>query len=176
VNKKVTPEIERFIQSNCKLTSTALSGLIENKFDIKISYRAIDPYLKRFLSEAEAENNAKVEAVRSKILGDADAYAEKYLRYMDEEIEEWKKILKEGKQTFPDGRKIEVKTVKARSEASTSLHKFIISIIEFAKPHEQNPNININLPESLTERMKKYEKYYEQMDATTKGAPGRDST
>lgn len=176
MGKKITPEIEAFIFGNRALSGSSLKDLIGQKFGIQVTTRSVELYLARARAEAAADNAAKVEAVRSKILGDADVYAEKYLRYMDEEIEEWKKILKDGKQTFPDGRKIEIKSIKARSDASAAMHKFITSIIEFAKPPEKNPNININIPESLPERMKKYEKYYEQMDAASKGAPGRDGT
>lgn len=160
MNKKVTPEIERFIQSNCKLTSTALAGLIGQKFDIQISYRAIDPYLERFRAAAEAENNARVEAVRSAILEDADKYAGKYLSYLDEEIEAWKAILTTGQQTFPDGEKIKIKSIKARSEASQTMLKLIESITEFAKPSDA-PNVNVTVNEDVQARMARYKAYFE---------------
>jgi len=132
--KKVTPEIERFIQDNHTLNSTALSGLIEKKFGLKITYRAIDPYLDKARSDAESANAAKVEAVRAKILDDADAYAAKYLKILDEEIDAWGKLLKEGVFEFPDGRKIRIEEVKDRQAASQSMHKYIGSVIEFVKP------------------------------------------
>jgi hypothetical protein len=169
VNKKVTPEMEKFLQSNCKLTSTALSALVEQKFGIKISYRAIDPYLERFRSEAEAVNKAKIEAVRAKILEKGDLRAEKYLRYLDENVEALHKLI-------VDAKEIKIEDVKDLVAVSNSLQKSLCTVLDFVKPSDNNPNININIPESLTERMKKYEKYYEQMDATAAGAPGRDGT
>jgi hypothetical protein len=135
--KKVTPEIERFIQDNHTLNSTALSGIIEKKFGLKITYRAIDPYLDKARSDAELANAAKVEAVRSQILDDADRWANNYLKYLDEEVDALRALKESGKLTFgKDGetRTIEIKDIKDRMAVSQTLHKHLITVIEFVKP------------------------------------------
>jgi hypothetical protein len=136
--KKVTPEMERFIRSNCKLTSTALSGLIEKKFKIKISDRALDPYLTRFRSEADAANNAKVEAVREKILDDADKFANKYLKYLDDEIESLHALLEKNKD-------VKIESAKDRATISHALNQHLRTIIEFVKPEVNHDNLEICL-------------------------------
>lgn len=136
---KINQEIKKFIYDNSTLSDTALSGLIEQKFGIKVSDRAIDPYLIKARAEKEANNAAKIEAVRSKILDDADAYAGKYLKILDEEIDSWRTLLKEGIIIFPSGEKILICDIKDRQAASQTMHKYISTVIEFVKPGQNNP-------------------------------------
>jgi hypothetical protein len=131
---KITPEIKKFIATNTSLSSRDIAPLVAKNFGVNVSYRAIEPHLKAARQEVEASNAAKVEAVRAKILDDADAYAAKYLKILDEEIDAWGKLLKEGVFEFPDGRKIRIEEVKDRQAASQSMHKYIGSVIEFVKP------------------------------------------
>ncbi len=138
---KINPEIKKFIYDNSTLSDTALSGLIEQKFGIKVSDRAIDPYLKKSRAEKEANNAAKVEAVRSKILDDADAYAGKYLKILDEEIESWRTLLKEGVLKFPDKTEIRISDIKDRQAASQAMHKYISTVIEFVKPSPEKKEV-----------------------------------
>lgn len=138
---KITPEIKKFIANNTSLSSRDLSSQIAEKFHVDVSYRAIEPHLKAARLEAEASNAAKVEAVRAKILDDADAYAGKYLKILDDEIDAWVKLLKEGVYTFPDGKQIRIEDIKDRQAASQSMHKYIGSVIEFAKPASDKKEI-----------------------------------
>jgi hypothetical protein len=164
---KVTPAIVKFIQSNCTLTPDALSGLILKKFKIQITGRALYPHVERARVEAAADNEAKIEAVRAKILEKGDLRAEKYLKYLDENVEALHKLI-------VDAKDIKIADVKDLVAVSNSLQKSLCTVLDFVKPSDNNANISINIPESLTDRMKKYEKYYEQMDATANGAPGCD--
>jgi hypothetical protein len=131
---KITPEIKKFIESNCTLSDTALSGLIEKNFNIKITARAIDPHLQKARSATQATNNAKVEAVRAAVLDDAQRYAGKYLAILDKEIEAWDKLL-------TDAKDVPIEDVKGRAVASQALQKCISMVLEFAKPSEgPSPN------------------------------------
>jgi hypothetical protein len=136
---KITPEIKRFIEDNNSLSSRSLSTLIAEKFEVDVTYRAIEPHLKASRAESEASNAAKVEAVRAKILDDADAYAGKYLKILDEEIEAWRTLLRDGVLYFPANgngvkEKIQICDIKDRQAASQSMHKYISTVIEFVKP------------------------------------------
>jgi hypothetical protein len=131
---KVTPEIKKYIYDNNTLSSRALASLIESKFNIKIGHVTIDGHLQKARADAQANNSAKVEAVRSAVLDDAQRYAGKYLDILDKDIDAWKKLLKSGTQTFPDGRTIRIENVKDRHAASQAIHKSISTVIEFAKP------------------------------------------
>jgi inorganic pyrophosphatase len=153
---KITPEIKKFIYDNKSLSGRKLSALIETKFNIKISYVSIEPHLQKARIEAEAENIAKIEAIRSKILGDADTYAAKYLKILDEEIDAWYEILKAS-------RDIKIEDIKDRQAASQTLQKYINSIIEFAKPPEKQ-DINITIPDSLDKRIAKYKDYFKDLE------------
>lgn len=130
---KVTPVIESFISDNHTLTCRALVGLIEKEFQIKLTFKTVNNYLEKARAEAASENSAKVEAVRSKILDDADQWANKYLRYLDEEVEELRQIKETGSVKFGE-REIEISDIKDRIAVSQSLHKHLITVIEFVKP------------------------------------------
>lgn len=134
---KVTPEIESFISDNHTLTCRALVGLIEKEFQITLTFKTVNNYLEKARAEAASKNSAKVEAVRSKILDDADQWANKYLRYLDEEVEELRKLKETGSIKYksePEERKIEISDIKDRIAVSQSLHKHLITVIEFVKP------------------------------------------
>jgi hypothetical protein len=138
---KVTPEIEKFIFTNRALSGGPLRDLIAKKFKLAITTRSIDRYLAKARAEATANNAAKVEAVRSKILEDADQWANDYLRYLDEEVKDLRMIKETGEQTFGKGentRKIEISDIKDRIAVSQALHKHLITVIEFVKPGSGN--------------------------------------
>ena len=141
---KVTPEIEKFIFTNRALSGGALRDLIAKKFKLAVTTRSIERYLAKARAEATADNAAKVEAVRSKILEDADHWANDYLRYLDEEVKDLRKIKESGEQTFKtkDGtRKIEIVDIKDRIAVSQALHKHLITVIEFVKPGNGNTTL-----------------------------------
>ena len=134
---KVTPEIESFISDNHTLSCRALVGLIEKQFKITIAFRTVNNYLEKARADAASKNNAKVEAVRSKILDDADQWANKYLQYLDEEVEALKKLKESGEIKFNSGemeRVIAIADIKDRIAISQALHKHLITVIEFVKP------------------------------------------
>jgi len=142
---KITLEIKKFIESNCTLTDTALSGLIEKEFNVKVTPRTIDPYLQQARSDAQSRNGAKIEAVRSKILDDADKWANKYLQYTDDEIESLRKLIKESEE---GDEPIALETARDRLAASAALHKMLSTIIDFVKP-EEKLNVNVNIKPDL---------------------------
>lgn len=130
VNRKVTPAIEKFVQSNCTLTSNTLSALIEKRFKIKITSKALEPYIARARAESIAVNDAKVEAVRSQILDDGGLQAGKYLKYLDENIEALNNLLKNA-----DCVKIE--TARDYVAVSQALLKSLSTVLEFVKPEKE---------------------------------------
>jgi hypothetical protein len=132
VNRKVTPAIEKFVHSNCTLTSNVLSGLIEKRFKIKITSKALEPYIARARAESIAVNDAKVEAVRAQILGDGGLQAGKYLKYLDENIEALNILLKSA-----DCVKIE--TARDYVAVSQALLKSLSTVLEFVKPSTDIP-------------------------------------
>lgn len=134
---KVTPEIEKFIFANRALSGGALKDQISKKFKIVITTRSIERYLAKARAEATANNAARVEAVRAKILDDADQWANKYLQYLDEEVEALRKLKESGEMKFKTGeveRIIAIEDIKDRIAISQSLHKHLITVIEFVKP------------------------------------------
>ena len=141
---KVTPEIERFISTNRALSGGTLRDLIAKKFKLAVTTRSIERYLAKARAEATADNAAKVEAVRSKILEDADQWANKYLKYLDEEVEALQKIKETGKQVFKskeETREIVILDIKDRMAVSQALHKHLITVIEFVKPGSGNMDL-----------------------------------
>ena len=141
---KVTPEIEKYIFTNRALSGGALKGQISKKFKIVITTRSIERYLAKARAEATADNAAKVIAVRSKILEDADHWANDYLKYLDEEVKDLRKIKETGEQSFGEGetlRKIEITDIKDRIAVSQALHKHLITVIEFVKPGSGNVDL-----------------------------------
>ena len=118
---KVTPEIEKFIFTNRALSGGALKDQIAKKFKLAITTRSIERYLAKARADATADNAAKVEAVRSKILEDADHWANDYLKYLDEEVNDLRKIKESGEQIFKKGentRTIEISDIKDRIAVS----------------------------------------------------------
>lgn len=147
---KITPEVEKFIADNHLMTCRALVNLIEDQFKIKVTYKTVNNYQEEARAQATSINSAKVEAVRSAVLDDANRYAGKYLAILDREIDAWDKLITSGKQVFPlaegetEPREIIVEGVKDRATASQSLQKCISSVLEFAKPPmEANVNVSI---------------------------------
>lgn len=134
--KKITPEVEAFIFGNRSLSGSALKDLIAKKFDIQVTTRSVELYLARARAEAAANNAAKVDAVRSKILDDADKWANKYLQYTDDEIESIRKLIKDAEE---GDNPIRLETAKDRLAASAALHKMLSTIIEFVKPGDNTP-------------------------------------
>ena len=55
-----------------------------------------DAHPQKARADAQANNSAKVEAVRSTVLDDAQRYAGKYLDILDKDIDAWKKLLESG--------------------------------------------------------------------------------
>ena len=127
VYRKVTPAIEKFVQNNCTLPPNVLVGLIDKEFSLKITSRAIYPYLQRARAESIAVNDAKVEAVRARILGDGGLQAGKYLKYLDENIESLNLILKSA-----NGIKIE--TTRDYVAVSQALLRSLSTVLGFVKP------------------------------------------
>lgn len=136
--KKVTPAIERFIQSNCKLTPQAISGLIAKKFNVDISRVALIPYVERARAEAAADNNAKVEAVRAKILDSSDIRAEKYLKYLDDNVEKLHGLL-------INATEVKVEDIKDLVAVSNSLQKSLCAVLDFVKPTAPLVAVNMNV-------------------------------
>jgi hypothetical protein len=68
---------QKYIYDNNTLSSRALASLIESKFNIKIWHLTIDAHLQKARADEQANNGAKVEAVRSAVLDDTQRYAGK---------------------------------------------------------------------------------------------------
>jgi hypothetical protein len=162
---KVTPEIKKFIEDNNTLSSRTLSGLIESKFNIKITHAGIEKHLTKARAEAQANNSAKVEAVRSKILDDADKWANKYLKYLDEEVESLKAIA----DAAPD---VKIENARDRAAISQSLQKGLSMVLNFVKP-ETDANIPIN--QDLSKLSDEELKQLEALAAKLEGHPDRES-
>lgn len=144
--KKITPEIEKYIAANRALSGGALKDLIAKKFKIVVTSRSVELYLAKARAEAESDNAAKVEAVRAKILDDADKWANKYLQYTDDEIESLRKLIK----TSEEGENpVALETARDRLAASTALHKMLSTIIDFVKP-EEKANVTVNIKPDLS--------------------------
>jgi hypothetical protein len=130
---KITPKIRQYISDNRTIASRPLVNLIWVKFQVKISYVTIQKALDEIRAEKKQENEAKVEAVRSKILDDADKWANKYLQYLDDETESLRKLIKDAE---VGDNPIKLETAKDRLSASAALHKMLSTIIEFVKPSD----------------------------------------
>ncbi|MFA7220993.1 MAG: hypothetical protein WC119_10900 [Synergistaceae bacterium] len=144
--KKITPEIEKYIAANRALSGGALKDLIAKKFKIVVTSRSVELYLAKARAEAESDNAAKVEAVRSKILDDADKWANKYLQYTDDEIESLRKLIKASEE---GEHPVALETARDRLAASTALHKMLSTIIDFVKP-EEKANVTVNIKPDLS--------------------------
>jgi len=137
---KITPKIRQYIADNRTMTCRPLANLIWKKFQVKVSHVTVAEVLNEVRAEKTQVNNAKVEAVRSKILDDADKWANKYLQYVDEEIESLKALIKESNEG-PE--KVKLETAKDRLAASQALHRMLSTIIDFVKPEETNVSVTI---------------------------------
>jgi hypothetical protein len=142
VNKKVTPAIEKFISSNCTLTPNAISGIIFKRFKIEITGKALQPYVERARAETAAINNAKVEAVRAKILESGDLRAEKYLKYLDDNVEALHNLIINAKD-------IKIEDVKDLVAVSNSLQKSLCAVLDFVKPPE-TANVSVTVKSDLS--------------------------
>ena len=153
--RKITPEIEKFITANRTLSGEAIKDLISKKFKIVVTSRSVELYLVKVRAEAEADNAAKVEAVRAEVLGDAQRYVRPYLDILDREIKAWDALIVSGRQVFPkaddekEAREIVIENVKDRSTASQSLQKCISSVLEFAKP-PMEATVNVSIKPDLS--------------------------
>ncbi|MHC1687986.1 MAG: hypothetical protein AB9879_09805 [Methanothrix sp.] len=144
--KKITPEIEKFIFLNRALSGGALRDLIAKKFKIVVTTRSVELHLAKARAAASADNAAKVEAVRAKILDGADEWANRYLRYVDDEIKSIRALIEESER---GEKKIKLETAKDRMAASQALHRMLSTIIDFVKP-EENTNVSINIEPDLS--------------------------
>ena len=172
VNKKVTPEIEKFIQSNRALTANALSGLIFKKFKIEISGKAIKPHLERARAEEAANNNAKVEAVRAKILDAGDLRAEKYLKYLDENVEALHNLLTGAKA-------VKVETARDYVAVSQTLVKSLSEVLSFVKLPEKcdiNVNVKPDLSKLSLDQLDQLESIALQLAGDQAGKSGEESS
>jgi hypothetical protein len=145
----VTPEMEAFIQDNNCLSDSAIVELLEKNFNIKISLPTAFRYLEKARANAAAINSSKVEAVREQVLDNANIYAAKYLRMIDDEIVALDKILKTGSIAFDKSGEesdapgcLNLDTIKDRVAVSQSLQKAVSMILQFVAPAADN-NINM---------------------------------
>jgi ribosome-associated translation inhibitor RaiA len=136
-NQKVTPEIKEYIKDHLGLASRELSKAIFENFKVQISYVSCASWLKAMRAEAAQENQAKVDALRSKVLSNADKFANEYLAISDQVIRELKSVLDNSKN-------LKVESVKDRMLVAQVLNKYLEMIIGFANPEVAN-NIEINL-------------------------------
>lgn len=143
---KITPKIRQYISDNRTTASRPLAKLIWEKFQIKISYVTVQKVLDEVRAEKAQENVAKVEAVRAKILDDADRWANKYLQYTDDEIESLRKLIKASEE---GEHPVALETARDRLAASTALHKMLSTIIDFVKP-EEKANVTVNIKPDLS--------------------------
>ena len=165
-NRKVTPEIKAFISSNHSLSGSALKALIEKKFNISISSRSVEGYLTKARAEAAANNKAKIEAVREKILNDADRWANKYLQYTDDEIESLRKLIKGAEEAKEP---VQLETARDRLAASAALNKMLSTIINFVKPDN---DIKISINQDLSKLSDEELEVYGRLAAKLEGLEG----
>jgi hypothetical protein len=141
-NQKVTPEIKRFIADHLGMASRELSKAIFDAYKVQISYVSCASWLKSMRAEAAQENQAKVDALRSKVLSNADKFANEYLAISDQVIRELKLVLDNSKD-------LKVENVKDRMLVAQVLNKYLEMVIGFANP------VNVNSGDtSLLEAIK----------------------
>jgi hypothetical protein len=162
---KITPAIKQFIENNNSLSSRTLAALILEKFNVAVTYKAIEPHLKAARIEVEATNAAKVEAIRAKVLDDAGKWASKYLKYLDEEVESLKAIADAATET-------PIETAKDRATISMALQKGITSILDFVKPEN---DIEITVNQDLSKLSDEELKQLEVLAAKLEGYPEGES-
>jgi hypothetical protein len=170
VNKKVTPEMEKFIQDNCTLSPDAVSSLILKKFKIKITGRALAPHVKAARAEAEAVNNAKIQALRAEILDHPDKWANKYLQYLNDEVEALRLLIDNA-----DADGIQIKSSKDRIAISQAFLKSLCTVLDFVKPME-NPEINVNFKPDLSKLTDEELRYLESIKHKLEGDLGGQGT
>ena len=139
---KITKEIKEFIKSNSTKSDDALVLLIKEHFNVDVTDRTIDPYLKRSRIEVQEINNAVAETVRGEIFATGKLRAEKYLRYLDENVEALHAHVVEAKD-------IEVKDMKDFVAVCNSLQKNLCSVLDYVKPPDES-NVNINIRPDLS--------------------------
>lgn len=122
------------------------------------------PHIRQARADREAKNNAKIEAVREKIIDDADKWASKYLRYLDEEIENLKILLDKSKD-------VPIKTARDRAAISQSFQKSLSLILDFVKPEtSQNiTNINIDLSRLTEKELEDYGRLASKLEGIPEG-------
>jgi len=143
---KITPKIRQYISDNRTVSSRALSTLIWTKFQVRVSYVTVQKALDEIRAETKQENEAKVEAVRSKILDDADKWANKYLQYTDDEIESLRKLIKASE---GGDEPVALETARDRLAASQALQRMLSTIINFVKPEVQ-ADVNVSIKPDLS--------------------------
>ena len=150
---KLTPEIERFIRDNCTLSDSVLKELLEKDFGIVVDRSTVSRFLEKARADAALENSSKVEAVREQVLDNANIYAAKYLKMIDDEITALDKILKTGSIAFDKSEDrgeesdapgcLNVDNLKDRNATSQNLQKAISMILQFVQPANET-NVNMN--------------------------------
>ena len=140
----VTPEMEAFIQDNNCLSDSAIVELLEKNFNIKISLPTAFRYLEKARANAAAINSSKVEAVREQVLDNANIYAAKYLKMIDDEICALDKILKTGSIAFHNSEDrgeesdapgcLNLDSLRDRNATSQNLQKAVAMILQFVAP------------------------------------------
>gem|GEM_PF-1605573 len=168
-NTKVTPEIEKFIFTNRALSGGTLKDQISKKFKIVITARSVERYLAKARADAATDNAAKVEAVRSKILDDADKWANKYLKYTDEEIESLRRLIKASE---VGEHPIALETARDRLAASQALQRLLSTIIDFVKPTSET---KIEIKQDLSKLSDEEVKQLEALAAKLEGNTARES-
>jgi hypothetical protein len=150
--QKITPEVEKYIYTNRALSGGVLKDRIATKFKIVVTKRSVELYLARARATASEDNAAKIEAVREKILESGDLRAEKYLKYLDENVEALNELLKGAKG------KIKIESTKDYVAASQALLKSLSTVLDFVKPSEKPTitNINIDLSKFNEEELEQY--------------------
>jgi hypothetical protein len=141
--QKITPEIEKYIYTNRALSGGVLKDQIAKKFKIVVTKRSVELYLARARATASEDNAAKIEAVREKILESGDLRAEKYLKYLDENVEALNELLKGAKG------KIKIESTKDYVAASLALLKSLSTVLDFVKPTEKT-NLNVSFKPDLS--------------------------
>lgn len=131
---KISPEIIKYIELNSNISCRVLSKLIHETFGVYVSHVTVSKYLEVARDRVQADNNAKAEAVRAQLLEKAGEQAQSHLAIVNDEINAWVKLLKEGSQEFSDGRKIEINSVRDRAEASRVLKDYVKTLMDFVQP------------------------------------------
>ena len=118
--------------------------IIESTFGVTLTHKAIEPHLSKARLGVQAGNAAKVAAIQAEVLSNEKRYVDRYLDFLDKEIEAWNKLLETGVQVFPkrdnevEPREITINDIKDRAAASQNLLKCINSVLDFVKPQPES--------------------------------------